>query len=668
MSDFKVQIEKAAQRQRLLLLGFGGFGLVLILLFAVFILLVKATPIKVLPSSAAQEAAVTVSEGAALHFQGSLFSLSRYPVIQATAKGYASVERTIEPSEEGMPVEITMRELPAELVVKVTKPVGLVNWFVNGKAYPPAEIFTAELEAGQYVLRAEHSYYQPFEREFNLTRGESLTDEITLEKAVGRIHLDVTPSDADVTFNGRMVSEIPAEINTEAGQYEVEISKEGYATLRDVILLTFQQNEVKRHYRLQIKPAYVTVSASPKGGRLTLNGKSVAVGKKLQLSAGKKYYLKYEKDGYGSKEEEISLKPEEHRNVAFDMALKIGEVHINSTPMAAVSIDGKLAGNTPLKVRLPAMVHDFTIEKQGYQSFKKTIRLDPDKVQKIDITLKTERAAKLASAKPVYKNSLGMEMRLFAPTDIVLGAPRHEKGQRANEFLRSVNLTRHFYVATTETSEGQYSQFQNKRKQGDSFPVTNISWEEAARFCNWLSKAEGLPLFYKFDGAIYRGFDAQSTGYRLLSEAEWEWLARKAGRNKQTIFPWGDDAVIPKGAGNIADETANGKTQFYVPGYVDGYAAVAPVGSFDKDKAGLHDLFGNASEWVHDFYTLVPPVSGKVLTDPLGDQVGDKHMFKGASWASGTLTEIRPAYRASSGQGTDRIGFRVARYIYGDTK
>lgn len=668
MSEFKQQIETAARRQRLLLLSFGGFGLGFLLVVAFGFLLMKVTPVKISPAPAATEAVVSVEKGAAIYFQGSLFSLSRYPVISAAAKGYVTAEQEISPSEEGAAVEIILRELPANLTVKVTAPEEVLNWRINGKTYPSASQLEAELDAGHYVVRAEHPYFQPVDREYDLERGESYSDEINLEKAVGTIRLNVTPSDANVIFNGQSVSEVPAEINMEAGQYEIEVTKDGFAPIQDVINLTFQQNEVERHYRLQKKPAYVTVSTTPKGGRLTLNGKSVSAGKELQLSANKKYYLRYEKDGYGSKEEEINLKPDEHLDVTFDMALKIGEIHITSTPPASILIDGKPAGNTPLIVRLPATEHDFTLQRPGYVSVKKVIRLDQNAVRKLDVTLKTERAATIDTAKPVYKNSLGMEMRLFEPTAVQLGAPRHEKGQRANEFLRPVNLTRHFYAATTETTEGQYSQFQAKRKLGDNFPVTNISWEEAARFCNWLSKIEGLPMFYKFDGVKYRGFDAQSTGYRLLSEAEWEWLARKAKRNKQTIFTWGDEAVIPKGAGNIADETANGKAPFFVPGYVDGFANAAPAGSFVKDKAGLYDLFGNVSEWVHDFYTLVPPASGEVLTDPLGVQAGDKHMFKGASWASGTLTEIRPAYRASSGQGTDKIGFRVARYIYGDAK
>ncbi len=668
MSEFREQIEKAARRQRLFMLGFALFGFGFLLVFAGGFLLTKVTPIQVMPTEAARDADVSVSKGLAVYFQGSLFSFSRYPVVEARAPGFAAAERVIEPAEEGSTVQIALRELPAELRVTVANMEEPINWFINGSPVSTAPSLTAELKAGTYLIRAEHPYFRPEEKEYDLARGDQVEDVLTLERASGVVRLEVTPKDATVIFNGVAVTELPAEIELEAGKYDVSVTKDGYAPIEDVVEVTYQQSEVTRNYRLQMNPAYVSISASPAGGRLTLNGKSISADKRLQLSASQKYYLRYAKDGYGFQEQEITLKPDETRKVSFDLSLKIGEVQITSDPPATVMIDGQPAGETPLTVRLPAKTHEFVISRPGYQTVRKTMALDADAVRRLDVMLQTEEEVKLAAAKSVYSNSLGMEMRLFEPTSVTLGAPRSEKGQRANEFLRDVQLTRHFYVSATEVTEGQFSPFESKQNKGDTYPVTNVSWAEAARFCNWLSEKEGLPPFYRFNGGRYQGFNAQSTGYRLLSEAEWEWLTRKANRSRQTIFPWGDDAVIPKGSGNIADEAAKGKTPFYVPGYTDGYAEVAPVASFAKDKNGLHDLFGNVSEWVHDYYSLIPPPAGQVLRDPLGGSSGENHLYKGASWASGTLSEIRPAYRGSASQGSDKIGFRLARYIYGEAK
>ena len=173
------------------------------------------------------------------------------------------------------------------------------------------------------------------------------------------------------------------------------------------------------------------------------------------------------------------------------------------------------------------------------------------------------------------------------------------------------------------------------------------------------------PAFYKINNARVIAVNDHADGYRLLTEAEWEWLARKSGKKKQTVFPWGNESVVPVMAGNIADESANGLASFYVPNYNDGYAKVAPVGSFPAEVSGLFDLTGNVSEWVHDFYSLAPPIEKTVQVDPLGPSFGDAHVIKGSSWRSGTRTLLRAAYRDGLMDRRDDVGFRIGRYLYG---
>jgi formylglycine-generating enzyme required for sulfatase activity len=192
-----------------------------------------------------------------------------------------------------------------------------------------------------------------------------------------------------------------------------------------------------------------------------------------------------------------------------------------------------------------------------------------------------------------------------------------------------------------------------------------INWSEAAEFCNWLSAKENLQPFYSIETGQVVGFDANTDGYRLLTEAEWEWLARKAGKKEQTVFSWGNDTVIPVNAANIADESARGQVRFYVPNYSDGYAVAASVGSMQREPSGLFDMAGNVSEWVHDVYSIVPPEPNIILKNPMSELRGDAHVVKGASFRSGTLTSLRPAFREGLGAGRDDVGFRIGRYLYG---
>ncbi|MEX1035515.1 MAG: SUMF1/EgtB/PvdO family nonheme iron enzyme [Sneathiella sp.] len=670
MSEFRRQIELAAKRQQIAVISVLAFFVTVGALLALGFLLLKTTVIEISPVSAAVNAVITVEHGAAVYVEGTLFSLSRNPTIGVTSDGFEPVSRVIESNEEGKITRIEMQELPARLILTVVGTKEAVTWKLNGNTLPLSMSLDQKLEPGFYEVEVIHRYFEPETLTFELGRGQTETREIPLIRVHGEIAINITPEDAKLAFDGEGVAEYPATFEKPAGRYSVNIEKEGYLPITDEIEITFNDRAVSRNYQLQLQPAFLEVKVSPAGGQLSLNGKSVSVDDRHRLAANKRYYLKYRKNGYTPEEREIVLKPGEEAQLAINLKLNIGEVNITSSPDAAVYLDGKVVGNTPLSLRLPSFTHKVAIVRQGYRTITKSVVPSANSPQRIDVTLQTEKAAQLAEAKQEYVNSVGMEMVLFQPDDIVLGAPRSESGQRANEFVRLVELTRHFYASRTEVTEAQFGLLKSVSSQSGArdIPASNMSWNEAAQYCNWLSQKEGLREFYSFDGNSYRGFDPNSDGYRLLTEAEWEWLARKAGRIKQTRFPWGDEPVIPKGAGNIADETANGKTRFYVPNYVDGYAGVAPVKSFSKDKSGLYDIFGNLSEWIHDYYNLVPPAEGVVLKDPLGSKQGDQHMLKGANWSSGTLTEIRPAYRASGTEGSDTAGFRVGRYLYGDAK
>ena len=172
----------------------------------------------------------------------------------------------------------------------------------------------------------------------------------------------------------------------------------------------------------------------------------------------------------------------------------------------------------------------------------------------------------------------------------------------------------------------------------------------------------------RFAGSRLVSSSLAADGYRLPTEAEWEWLARKAGRRAVTRFTWGDDYQVPRGSGNLADESARTQVAQFVPQYTDGFAGVAPVGSFGADAAGLHDISGNVSEWVHDFYQITPATNQQVLRNPAGPAFGEGHVVKGSSWRSGTPTTLRAAYREPGSGGRDDLGFRVVRYVYGADK
>jgi len=654
---------KVNQRRLYLFAAFalfaGLFGMLLLIGFS------NATTVDVQPEEAQQIAVVRMVDGIGTTWGNKLYSWSTNPTIEVSAKGFRPLRKTLQTEETGGVLRLELQALPGELYINTNPASDKTRWSVDAKMQLVAEFFKQDLFAGKYTVTIDSPYYQKKDISVTMQRGEPLRLSEDLQSVSGQLKIKTLPAGANVYINGELIGSSPLSLSRPGGAYQISISSGDFQTITDEVEITNSKSLIERDYRLLLKGGHIDVRVSPSGGKLLLDGKAVQSSGPLMVEAGRNHTLIYLKDGYFSQRANISLKAGETKKVSLTLKTELGTVRFFSSPNALVNLDGKEMGKTPLILKLSALPHQLVMHKKDYRSHQQILIPSSKSEQQIKVVLLTKLEARLSESPVMFTNKAGIELKLFKPDELfVMGAPRHEKGQRANEFLRTVKLNMPFYVSTHEISRDQYSRF--KSVQGaKSEPVTSISWIEAAQYCNWLSQQEGIKLFYHIRGDRLIGFNIRSDGYRLPSEAEWEWLARKSSKSKQSRFTWGDETTIAKQAGNIADEHAKGVTAHYVPNYSDGYAGVAPVGSFPVEKMGLYDLTGNVSEWVHDVYTLMPMDKQVIELNPLGGTEGDTHTVKGSNWRSGRLTELRASYREGEKNGRDDLGFRVAKYVYG---
>ena len=176
--------------------------------------------------------------------------------------------------------------------------------------------------------------------------------------------------------------------------------------------------------------------------------------------------------------------------------------------------------------------------------------------------------------------------------------------------------------------------------QGEDNPVTCVSWNDAVRFCNWLSEKEGRKPSYKIKGESVT-WDRNADGYRLPTEAEWEYACR-AGTT--TRFFAGDSEGALGGVGWYFDNSGF-KTH--------------PVGKKAPNAWDLYDMHGNVWEWCWDWHGDYPSTA---VTDPAGPVRGSYRVFRGGSWnyyarfcRSADRNYARPADRRSF------VGLRLLR-------
>ena len=652
------------RRQRRVLAAVAGFCLAA-LAAAGAAFFVDRVEIAVAPPDAAAHAAIAIAEGHGVVLGAEIWALKGPLTVRVGAPGFVSESLAIAPAtrERGR-ADAILRERPARLQATTDPPLERTTWLVDGAPAGQGAGLDIEVASGVRTVAALHPHHEAASRIVTAERAGNHALVLALARVRGTISITSEPAGALVTLDGAAAGTTPLDIEAAGGVHEVRLSLGGYRARGDTIEISMGARHAARHYRLVRARAQVSFSLSPEGGVFTIDGRAVPPGA-VDLAAGTPHRARYDLEGHAGREIEFTLAPGEERAIALALEPVLGIVEIRSEPEADVEVGGAAAGRTPLRLALPAVEQTVRLSRPGYGDVTRTVTPVPDIVRTVAVALVPEAQLQLAAAAQ-YTNSAGTVLMLFRdPGTVVLGTRRGERGRRANEFVREVRLARAFYAAAHHVTVAQFHEFSRPGapSPGDRRPVTGIGWEDAARYCNWLSGKEGLAPVYRFAGGVHTASDAGADGYRLPTEAEWEWLARKAGRARQTRFPWGDDAVVPARAGNLADESARGKVPVYIPRYNDGFAELAEIGKFPANAAGLHDLAGNAREWTHDSYDPRPPPENRVETDPLDTRPAARHVVKGSSWRSGTLSELRAAYREGTAAPRDDIGFRVARYV-----
>lgn len=215
-------------------------------------------------------------------------------------------------------------------------------------------------------------------------------------------------------------------------------------------------------------------------------------------------------------------------------------------------------------------------------------------------------------------------------------------------------------------SQIQYSAgiFAPRTKEGRDMsedPMVQVSWYGAAAYCNWRSAQQGKEACYNLSTWEC---DFAKNGYRLPTEAQWEYAARGGHHLPYYRFPWGDTISHRRAdyysySGDPYDESPTGG---YHPAYNDGtFPYTAPVGSFQANDYGLYDMAGNLWQWCNDWYASDYYASSP-YDNPTGPSAGTCRVARGGCWfLSGYYSRVaaRDYYYGYPEYRCQFYGFRV---------
>ena len=517
----------------------------------------------------------------------------------------------------------------------------------------------ADARPGEAVVRVQDRYHEVVAQRILLARDEVREIHVDLPVANGTLEIVSNPRGAAIAIDDQALDE-PAPVLLAAypaGAYTVSASKDGWhPQTRSVEVLPNVRSEVA--FELERLPVgEVVLDLTPADARVVIVGSDEPYRHGIRLLRGT-YEVRVERDGYAGETFRLPvLRGRNQRTVT--LARLEARLTVASTPSDAAVHVSYRTGQAWRDVRytgpltLPA--GEVTVEARavGYRNYVRRLALAGKphvhtiRMQAFDVEPGRRFRDTLASGGD------GPELVVIPAGTFRMGSP---SGPRDERPVHDVAITQPFAIGVHEVTHAEYDQHRGRTPmlkqpvRGEpalpvpaetiaDHPMTGVTWSDAEAYAAWLSGETG-----------YR--------YRLPSEAEWEYVAR-AGSH--TRYPFGDDSRELCRHANVADETLAARYRKYSTAACDdGVLGLGPVGRLQASAFGVHDMLGNAEEWVADCWRRNYSAADGTPR-PYGGNCS-AYAVRGGAWDSAP-EEATVSFRSFSTGASPARGFRVVREL-----
>ena len=596
-------------------------------------------------------------------------------------EGYVSMnnETLIIDENESQDRMFDLSRLPGKIVF-TTNPGVDFDLYVDDSEVSKATPETF-VSAGNRKIELRFDRYFPIEKEIFVNgKGEIQEYSFDLDPSWADVSISTEPVDVGIFNGNERLGNTPSTIQLIQGKNTLSLRKSGYKDYEIQLDIVAQDSVSLESLILSRLDVPLEIMSEPEGASININDEYRGLTPmEIMLEPLVEHKILISKPGYKDINNQLrldtieSLSSKGKNSEVLDYFLEeiLGQVSFVGTDGAKVYRSDDLIGVIPFDIEMISEEQILKVKKDGLVTQEIKMTPNPNYPQKIEVKLLNEEQTVLAAIPKTLKTSQSQEMKLILPGSFVMGTPRRSQGRLSNENERLVEITKPFYIGTKEVTNNEFRAFKPKHTSGAEMfrelsngmhPTVMVTWSDAAAYCNWLSEKESLvPAYENIDGQ-YKLKQPITNGYRLPTEAEWEWVSRYNGGAGEQRYPWGDSMPPIEESGNYADESTESLLTNVLKDYWDGYPVTAPSGRFYPNKIGIYDLGGNVAEWVSDYYAVPTRQLRLVEKDPSGPADGTARVIKGSSWRDSSLTKLRFAYRDYGTQGRLDVGFRIARY------
>lgn len=485
----------------------------------------------------------------------------------------------------------------------------------------------SELTPGKYILEAKANKYEGLREEIEIRLGEILKKEIILTKNLGILILDVKPMEAKATLNSIGIKNGLSEHTP--GKYVLEVKASKYDTFKEEIELKLGET-LRKSINLSKNTGSLTLDVKPENAIISIN-KENKPGNSFELVPGI-YEVEIKAETFYPEIITVQIEKGKTVNEVISLKQKTGILQFTIKPLNA---NVTLTQNGIIKYQweginlletIPEGVYGLSAKAVGFKTFSKKITILEAKITSEDIQMIT--------GDDIPEGMVFVEGGTFQ-----MGSDFGESDEKPVHQVTLESFLIGRYEVTQELWENVIGSNPSSFK-GNKRPVERVSWYDAIEFCNRLSEKEGLQKAYSGSGKSIT-CDFNANGYRLPTEAEWEYAARGGIKGNGYRYSGGNNIDALAWYGSNSGNTTHD---------VDGK---------QPNELDIYGMTGNVWEWCWDW-------KGDYIyhnqANPVGANFGYNRVLRGGSWNNDAVY-CRVAVRYSydpDGQINNR-GFRLAR-------